>query len=53
MKKTKGTTYKCSKCNTEEFIPENEFGLKTSQIIKVLCPICLNKNHKYQMKPII
>jgi len=50
--KTKGKLFKCNHCKAEEFIPEGEFGLKTSQIKSVLCPICLSKGHKYKMKEV-
>ena len=47
-----GKTFKCSHCNCQEYIPENEFGLKTAQITAVYCPCCINKGHKYKMKEI-
>jgi len=47
-----GKTYLCPKCKYIEFIPEGEFGIKTSQITAVYCPCCINKGHKYKMKEI-
>jgi len=52
MKSKQGKYYKCPKCKLIEFIPEGEFGLKTSQITAVYCPQCICKNHKYKMKEI-
>jgi len=53
MTQKPGKTYECKKCGCREFIPEGEFGLKTSQLITVWCPRCLCRNHKYKMKEII
>jgi len=50
MTKKTGKYYQCNKCKLIEFIPEGEFGLKTTQITAVYCPFCINKNHKYKMK---
>jgi len=52
MPSKKGIIFKCNHCKAEEFIPEGEFGLKTSQIKSVLCPICMSKGHKYKMKEV-
>jgi len=52
MTKQQGKYYECTRCKCIEFIPENEFGLKTSQITAVFCPICINKGHKYKMREI-
>jgi len=45
----KGITYLCRHCLAKEFIPEEEFGIKTYQIKKVLCPICLAKGYRRKM----
>jgi len=48
-----GKTFICPKCKTIEYIPENEFGLKTAQIKSILCPICMSKGHSYKMKEVL
>ena len=63
----KGKTYHCNNCGASEFIPDGEFGIRTSQIKGVICDVCLCphlncklcrkkkkkcKGHKYKMKEI-
>ena len=47
--KHQGTIWLCNKCKCMEFIPDKEFGIKTSQITRVMCPKCICKGKRIKM----